>query len=611
MSEIERGYRIEPIKEGDVPPEQVFELTKPKQKPESPQQQEPVLLTHVKKLGPKILVENKIREVQERIAHYFAGAQPDGKLLMGSDGAHVEDFPQIPLQVVDFEELSDPMEDQQPDIHTAGFGVVEGPATGDVHGMTQDIDVNIDSSSPHRETQENFSLPKVKGRARLAEMTPEPMSSVPVQKETGVMPAEQWKALLAEAVAVQPRTEGLIPKSASESAKPNTKELARNAENQMAGMVRSLLEKDVVASGRNYHFERKLGGGGMGFVMLAEVTPLLSDQTSTEKPKGQRRAIKFVKPGLEQTALKRFEREIQTLGRIQNPFIMSAIDKVTLTVDGEELVGFVTELAEDADLTRESKNERMATEKAAEYMAEVMIALTSLHERGIIHRDLKPDNVFLHRISEGDAQHPSKKIVRLGDFGIILADDAVEPSVITAEQTEPSVSQEAGYGPRSRPTGFEQVVKNDPADLQILQENLENGSLFGTPDYMDPSIATGKRPISTKFDIYSSGVMFYKLLTGKLPYTETNSPLNKLRIAITEQPISFDQMNASDVPEQIQTLVMQMLDKEPDNRPNAITVFAKIKEWMKEAHPDLAQGIPFNLDPEIPVSLERIQEQVA
>jgi serine/threonine protein kinase len=128
--------------------------------------------------------------------------------------------------------------------------------------------------------------------------------------------------------------------------------------------------------------------------------------------------------------------------------------------------------------------------------------LEHLHERGIIHRDLKPDNILLQR-----------EVPRLADFGI----------------------------------------------ARILKTTSQSTAATGTPVYMPPEAFDGKRSVRT--DIWSVGVIFYQLLTGCLPFPQTDMT-SLLSAIITKEPEPLPEL----ISESIRSVVERALKKNLDER---------------------------------------------
>ena len=206
--------------------------------------------------------------------------------------------------------------------------------------------------------------------------------------------------------------------------------------------------------GERYRVVSLLGSGGMGQVFRVE------DQTS-----GQALALKVLRPldGDDGDRVRRFQREIQILTRIQHPAVLRILDW------GDSPAGlyFVTELVdgEDLKLAIRRRGPWPAAEAAA-LGATLADALAAAHAQGVVHRDVKPNNVMIAR--DGS--------VRLLDFGL------------------------------ARGAGI---------DLTTL---TRTGTILGTPGYMSPE-QFDAHGVDERSDLYSLGVVLFEVLTGRLPFT--------------------------------------------------------------------------------------------
>src|SRR5205823_3939251 len=149
------------------------------------------------------------------------------------------------------------------------------------------------------------------------------------------------------------------------------------------------------------------------------------------------------------------------------------------------------------------------------------------HSRGIIHRDLKPDNIFLHI-------EDRREIVTVVDFGIaklLQVMDGMSSAILTGV-----------------------------------------GAVIGTPHYISPEQCTA-RAVDPRSDIYSLGIILYRMLTGKLPFEGPHS-MAVIYKQVTEMPKPLYEV-VPDVPKIINAVVMHAIEKDPDKRPPDVTTFAR------------------------------------
>ena len=214
-----------------------------------------------------------------------------------------------------------------------------------------------------------------------------------------------------------------------------------------------------------YRTVKVLGEGGMGIVYLAR----------RESEFEQRVALKLVQRSLGTgEVIRRFENERQILARLEHPYIARIFDGGT---DGDGLPYFVMELVEGEPIDRYCDVHGLSLRRRLELFLKVCEALQFAHQHLVIHRDLKPGNILV------DASGTPKLL----DFGIakLLRMEDPAPSVRASPRTAGSLTR-----PGERPM-----------------------SLW----YASPEQVSGD-PITAASDIYSLGVLLYKLLTGRLPY---------------------------------------------------------------------------------------------
>jgi len=210
-----------------------------------------------------------------------------------------------------------------------------------------------------------------------------------------------------------------------------------------------------------YRLLECLGEGGMGEVYLAE----------QKSPIKRRVALKLIKVGMDtKEVIARFESERQALAMINHPNVARIFDAGS-TDTGRPY--FVMEHVPGEPITTYCDRHKLDLRSRLELFIPVCQAIHHAHQKGIIHRDIKPSNVLV-AVEDG---RPMPKVI---DFGV-------------AKATSQRLTERTVF--------------------------TEQGQLIGTPEYMSPEQAemTGL-DVDTTTDVYSLGVLLYKLLTGVLPF---------------------------------------------------------------------------------------------
>ena len=253
-----------------------------------------------------------------------------------------------------------------------------------------------------------------------------------------------------------------------------------------------------------YQLVRKLGSGGMGAVYEARHLRLQSSF-----------AIKLLHPQLSinEEVLARFHREARSASQLNHPNIIDVFD-VNKTPDHIHYI--VQEFLDGqplSDLLQE--HPVLSVDRGAPILAQVCDAMEAAHAREIVHRDLKPENIYLIE-KQGRAD-----FVKVLDFGI-------------------AKMQETG--------------------TKLTQAT----TAMGTPDYISPEQAVSAGTADFRSDIYSLGVVVYRLFTGRLPY-EIENPIFALDAVRTKEPVSARERRP-DLPPAIEAVIVRAMQRDPAQR---------------------------------------------
>jgi len=219
-------------------------------------------------------------------------------------------------------------------------------------------------------------------------------------------------------------------------------------------------------------------------------------------------ALKVLPPKLSRDVefSKRFEIEAKAISLLQHHNIVSIYEY------GEEegLRYFAMQFVDGTDLGRRIAEHRpIPISEIVDYARQICRALRYAHGCNIIHRDIKPGNVLIEK----------NGVVRLSDFGI--------------------------------------------AKIFSGTDITMTGSAVGTPEYMSPEQAQGKR-LDAQTDVYSLGIVIYEMLTRKPPFTG-NNPMSVAYKQVHEQP-DPPSLKRKDTPRRLEMIVLKALKKEKKDR---------------------------------------------
>ncbi|MEW5941246.1 MAG: SUMF1/EgtB/PvdO family nonheme iron enzyme, partial [Chloroflexota bacterium] len=265
-----------------------------------------------------------------------------------------------------------------------------------------------------------------------------------------------------------------------------------------------------------YRILGPLGKGGMASVFRAH-----DDHLDVEV------AVKFIRtealpPSALDRALKRFDREAKSLAKIIQPNIVKVLDY------GEYngMPFLVMPLLTGGTLRDKLTGRPMPWKDATRLLLPVARALAYAHLHNLVHRDVKPSNILI--TASGDPM--------LADFGIAKI-----------------LSEEAPQGL----TGTNVAV--------------------GTPEYMAPEQVSSKN-VDARADIYSLGVVFYEMVTGRRPFV-ADTPMAVL-LKQASEPLPPPKRFVPSLPDEVETILAKALAKRPDERFQTMNEFASALEGL-------------------------------
>jgi serine/threonine protein kinase len=300
------------------------------------------------------------------------------------------------------------------------------------------------------------------------------------------------------------------------------------------------------ASIGGYRVIRKLGEGGMGAVYLAEDPKL-----------GRKAALKTMKRELagNKENRDRFAREARAAAAVEHDNIVP-IWQIGEAEDGTPFIAMPF-------LQGEMLDARIKRERAADLELLLLVArdvaegLAAAHAAGLVHRDIKPGNIWL----EGDpaAAEPAKRARRAKvlDFGLARS-----------------------------------VHRGDT-------EITATGEVLGTPAYMAPEQARGIA-LDHRADLWSLGVTLYRMAAGRLPFKGADAMALLFALA-TEAPVPVLSLNPH-LPPALATLIDQLLEKDPNKRPQTATEVAeRVRALVAEQHQtSMSRPVPVIVLPDAP-----------
>lgn len=274
----------------------------------------------------------------------------------------------------------------------------------------------------------------------------------------------------------------------------------------------------------NYRLEEMLGEGGMGQVWRGSHRML---QRTAAIKLIRRRSNGEDTDGSNLKMLQRFEREAQATALLQSVHTVQVFD---FGRTHDDSFYYVMEMLDGIDLeTLVARFGPITPRRTVYLLKQACHSLGDAHRNGLIHRDVKPSNIFLCRLG------PDFDFIKVLDFGLVKQLEA------------------------------ESITKNQ---LTI------DGVVTGTPAYMAPEVALGDHDVGPHTDIYMLGCVGYWLLTGEMVF-EGNSPLAIISQHIETRPIPVSTRSELWVPKELDQLILDCLEKAPDDRPQSIAEVSK------------------------------------
>jgi WD40 repeat protein len=235
-------------------------------------------------------------------------------------------------------------------------------------------------------------------------------------------------------------------------------------------------------------------------------------------------ALKVLRPEIasDPAHRSRFEREGAVAATIAHPNVVNVLFHGR--EDGLDVIAL--ELVQGGSLKARLRSGPLHWQEAARFGVEIARALAAIHAVGLVHRDLKPENVLLDQ--QGHA--------KLADFGLVTAGRTASGRLTVT------------------------------------------GELLGTAEYMAPEQSESAKTVDARADLYSLGAVLYTLVVGRPPFEGTGYELIKKHLLNKPRPPGE---LVSGLPARFEALVLRLLEKEPDRRPeSAAEVEAELEETI-------------------------------
>jgi serine/threonine protein kinase/formylglycine-generating enzyme required for sulfatase activity len=226
-------------------------------------------------------------------------------------------------------------------------------------------------------------------------------------------------------------------------------------------------------------------------------------------------ALKVMKDELSDNTkfCERFIFEAKILAKLNHPNVVS----VHNVGRHERLLFIAMEFVEGQPLSEKIRIRKLGIDSAIEMFTQVLEGVNAAHENNIIHRDIKPGNIMVS----------NSGMIKILDFGLAKE--------VFIDSTNTSTAQ---------------------------------GAVLGTLAYLAPEIAMGKKA-SIQSDVYALGLVFYQMLTNRIPFTDTAEPLLLIERIKTEDLIPPSDLN-SNVPPGIDRLILKMCAKKQEDRHRSV-----------------------------------------
>ncbi|MBI1311655.1 protein kinase [bacterium] len=275
----------------------------------------------------------------------------------------------------------------------------------------------------------------------------------------------------------------------------------------------------------DYELFEELGRGGMGVVYRARQSSL-----------GRTVALKMILRGslASDVDVARFQKEAEAAAGISHPNIVQVFE----VGEHDAQPFFSMQYIDGTTLARRLADGPLPPREAVELLLPVCRAVAVAHAHGLLHRDLKPSNILISSLGQAFVT----------DFGLAK-------QIGDAEQS----AREPGNS---------------------LNSLTQSGAILGTPSYMAPEQAAGRRgDVSPATDVYSLGAILYAMLTGRPPFQAAN-PFDTVMMVLEQEPVPPRVLNPK-ADSDLEMIALKCLQKPADLRYlDAAALADDLEAWL-------------------------------
>jgi WD40 repeat protein len=266
-----------------------------------------------------------------------------------------------------------------------------------------------------------------------------------------------------------------------------------------------------------YEILAEVGRGGMGVVYQARQVKL-----------NRVVALKMILAGghASATDLARFRSEAEAIARLSHPNIVQVYE----VGEHDGLAFFSLEFCAGGSLEKKLDGTPLPPMDAAVLVEKLARAMQEAHQAGVVHRDLKPANVLLSFSRDAERSALSSAL----------------RSASRLNEDEPKI------------TDFGLAKRLDQ------QGQTQTGAIMGTPSYMAPEQAEGKKDVGPPADVYALGAILYECLTGRPPF-KAATPFDTIMQVLSDEPVPPTRLQPR-TPIDLETICLKCLQKRPGDR---------------------------------------------